>query len=33
MHNGHSPAARGTHMHPTEAPAGDRREDFGAGIL
>jgi stage V sporulation protein G len=31
-HAGHGPASRGTHMHASEMPAGDRREDFGAGV-
>lgn len=32
-HAGHGPASRGTHMHSSEVPAGDRREDFGAGVF
>lgn len=32
-HAGHGPTSRGTHMQSSEMPAGDRREDFGAGVF
>jgi stage V sporulation protein G len=32
-HAGHGPTSRGTHMHSSEVPAGDRRQDFGAGVF
>lgn len=32
-HAGHGPTSRGTHMQTSEMPAGDRREDFGAGVF
>jgi stage V sporulation protein G len=32
-HAGHGPTSRGTHMHASEMPAGDRREEFGSGVF
>jgi stage V sporulation protein G len=32
-HVGHGPTSRGTHMHASEMPAGERREEFGSGVF